>query len=205
MTLTQLRWYQGECSELDLKPHFIRRDELSVEQDCLMWGMRVIIPPNRRELVLNKLNWVYPGVASMKSMAQSYVWWPKLNADLEKTACECSQCIKTRNALRLGMHCLLDLSFHGPGLPVPGKEFTLKHYLIPVDAHFKWPEVIGPLRSTNAASTVSALSNLFTRYGFPELVVSGSGPPIQSRECANFLLKPEWKMTSACVTLPPYC
>ena len=32
----------------------------------------------------------------MKSMAQSHIWWPKLDADLEKTTL--TQCIKTRNA-----------------------------------------------------------------------------------------------------------
>lgn len=43
------------------------------------------------------------------------------------------------------------------------------------------------MRSTNAATTISALSNLFTRYGFPEQVVSDNGPPFQSREYAEFL------------------
>lgn len=43
------------------------------------------------------------------------------------------------------------------------------------------------MRSTNAASTVNALSNLFTRYGFPEQVVSDNGPPFQSREYGDFL------------------
>jgi hypothetical protein len=27
-----------------LKPYFSRRDELSVEQECLIWGYRVVIP-----------------------------------------------------------------------------------------------------------------------------------------------------------------
>ena len=43
------------------------------------------------------------------------------------------------------------------------------------------------MRSTNAATTNSALSNLFTRYGFPEQVVSDNGSPFQSREYADFL------------------
>ena len=98
LTFTQLGWNQEKCDDPDLKPFFIRRDELSVEQGCLMWGMRVIIPPNLRRPVLNELHWAHPGAARMKSMAPSHVWWPKLDADLEKTARECPQCIKTHNA-----------------------------------------------------------------------------------------------------------
>ena len=45
--------------------------------------------------------------------------------------------------------------------------------------------MVGTKRSTNAATTISALSNLFTGYGFPEQVVSDKGPPFQSREYAD--------------------
>lgn len=43
------------------------------------------------------------------------------------------------------------------------------------------------MRSTDAATTISALSNLFTRYGYPEQVVSDNEPPFQSREYGDFL------------------
>ena len=43
------------------------------------------------------------------------------------------------------------------------------------------------MRSTDAATTISVLSNLFTRYGYPEQVVSDNGPPFQSREYGDFL------------------
>jgi len=43
------------------------------------------------------------------------------------------------------------------------------------------------MRSTDAAVTISVLSNLLTRYGFPEQVVSNNGPPSQSKEYGDFL------------------
>ena len=73
LTFTRLAWNQGKCDDPDLKPYFIRRDELSVEQGCLMWGMRVIIPPNLRGPVLNELHWAHPEAARMKSTARSHV------------------------------------------------------------------------------------------------------------------------------------
>ena len=43
------------------------------------------------------------------------------------------------------------------------------------------------MRSTDAAATISVLTNLFTRYGFPEQVGSDNGPPFQSKEYGDFL------------------
>ena len=34
-----------------------------------------------------------------------------------------------------------------------------------VDAHSKWPEVIGPMKTTTADSTINAMRNIFARYG----------------------------------------
>ena len=63
-----------------------------------------------------------------------------------------------------------------------------KHYLIMVDAHSKWPGVIGPM-TTTADSTINAMRNIFARYGLPTQVVSDNGPPFQSAEYEEFLRK----------------
>ena len=55
------------------------------------------------------------------------------------------------------------------------------HYLIVVDAHSKWPEVIGPMKTTNA------MRSIFARYGLPNQVVSDNSPPFQSAEYEEFL------------------
>ena len=62
-----------------------------------------------------------------------------------------------------------------------------KHYLIVVDAHSKWPEVIGPTKTTTADSTINTTDNIFDRYGLPTQVVSNNGPPFQSAEYEELL------------------
>ena len=124
----------------------------------------------------------------MKSMARSHVWWPKLDTDLEQITCQCLQCSKTRNAPPAAPHCPWTwLSGPLKRVNVDFATSEMKHYLILVDASSKWPKVAGPLRSTDAAATISVLSNLFTRYGFPEQVVSDNGPRFQSKEYGDFL------------------
>ena len=55
-----------------------------------------------------------------------------------------------------------------------------------VDAHCKWPEVIGPMKTT-ADPTINAMRNIFARYGLLTQVLSDNGPPFQSAEYEEFL------------------
>ena len=55
------------------KPYYNRREELSVENDCLLWGNRVVIPPQGRKLVLEELHAGHPGIERMKRLARSYL------------------------------------------------------------------------------------------------------------------------------------
>ena len=42
--------------------------------------------------VLEELHHEHMGVAKMKSLARSYVWWPGITKDLETLAKACTQC-----------------------------------------------------------------------------------------------------------------
>jgi hypothetical protein len=59
-------------------------------------------------------------------------------------------------------------------------------FLLMVDAHSKWPEVI-PMKTTTAERTVDALRVVFGRNGIPEQIVSDNGPQFSSREFAHFM------------------
>ena len=59
-------------------------------------------------------------------------------------------------------------------------------FLVVVDAHSKWPEVI-QMHSTTSSKTIEALRNLFVKYGLPEQLVSDNGPQFTSEEFAEFM------------------
>ena len=61
-----------------------------------------------------------------------------------------------------------------------------KMFLIVVDAHSKWPEVI-QMASTSAEQTIIALPRLFATYGLPLQLVSDNGPQFTAVEFQHFL------------------
>ena len=74
------------------KPYYHCRNELIVEEDCLLWGTRIIIPSALRSSILEDLQRDHPGVVRMKAMARSYLWWPKLDKEIEQCAKQCDHC-----------------------------------------------------------------------------------------------------------------
>ena len=184
LAMTQNGWPVHFCTTPAPKPLFVRKDELSVEQGCLMWGLRTIIPPSLQEQILYELHKTHPGVARMKAVAHSHVWWPRIDSDIEERARGCKQCFKTRKAPQAAP--LFPWSW--PAAPWQRIHVDQSnHYLIIVDSHSKWPEVIGPMKTTTAEATSNAMRNIFARYGLPKQIVSDNGPPFQSAEYKEFL------------------
>lgn len=75
-----------------LRPFWLRRSELIVEGDSVLWGVCVVIPTKLSHRVLEELHRGHPGVVRMKALARSHVWWPELDRDVEDRvkACESS-------------------------------------------------------------------------------------------------------------------
>ena len=61
-----------------------------------------------------------------------------------------------------------------------------KMYLIVVDSHSKWPEVI-EMTTTTSEKTIAELWKLFSAYGLPEQVVMDSDPQFTSEEFSVFM------------------
>ena len=59
-------------------------------------------------------------------------------------------------------------------------------FLVVVDAHSKWPEVI-PVSSTTSSSTIEVLRDLFARFGIPEEIVSDNGTQFVSEDFQAFI------------------
>lgn len=169
-----------------IQTYYQRRNELTVEDGCLLWGIRVLIPGSLRERVLQELHEGHPGIMRMKSLARLHVWWPKLDQSIASVVRDCAKCQLTRNKPQIApLHPWdwpdtpwqrIHIDFDGP--------FVNKIFLVVVDSHSKWLEVeIMP--SVTSESTIERLRNMFSRYGVPMQLVSDNGPQFTSREFAD--------------------
>ena len=174
-------------AEGEFVPYVKRRDELSVEDGCVLWGNRVVIPLKLRERVLEELHEGHIGMSRMKMLGRAFVWWPGLDEDIQKTCSECEACVMHQNNPdQAGTHPWetpnkpwerLHIDYAGPYL---GKMF-----LIVTDVYSKWLEVY-VVPSANSLSTIEKLRVAFSAHGIPEVIVSDNGSPFTSQEFSQF-------------------
>ena len=72
-TLSRVRkWVQEEwpaqvCTDEQFQPYVRRKDELSTEEGCVLWGNQLVLPMRGRK----------------SSLARGYMWWPGMDKEIE--------------------------------------------------------------------------------------------------------------------------
>ena len=170
------------------QPYASRKAELSVLDGCILRGSRVIVPPPGRQLVLDELHETHPGISKMKLLARSYIWWPGMDAQIEKLVKSCPVCQESRPSPPTApLHpwewpsepwSRIHIDFAGP--------FLNRMYMVVVDAHSKWIDVC-IMQSITAAKTIEQLRTIFSTHGLPRKVVTDNGPTFTSEEFRSFM------------------
>ena len=181
-------WKWEHSKDPDLEPFYRRRNELSIHQGCVLWGIRVIVPFKLQKPVLCELHEGHAGIVRMKSLARSYIWWPNIDADIERLAKECYSCQQVQGmpttapvhpwSYPTAAWQRVHLDFAGP--------FMENMFLIAVDAYSKWPEIT-IMRNTTAAELVKVVRGYFVQHGLPLQIVTDNGPQFVSEHFESFL------------------
>ncbi|CAL8071712.1 unnamed protein product [Orchesella dallaii] len=175
-------------ADKNLQPFFIRRYELTVVQDVLMWGIRVVIPSTLHLNVLQQLHDSHLGIVKMKSIARQFVWWPNIDEQIENTCKSCVHCQQNQPApASAPLH-----PWQFPQRPWQRLHMDLagpldnNMFLIIMDAHSKWPEVFSMKNDTTSAAVISKMMEVISRFGIPEQIVTDNGRQFVSAEFGNF-------------------
>ena len=183
-------WPSTAMGDPGLSPYIRRKEELSIQNGCVLWGSRVVVPPMLRTALLDELHSGHVGSSRMKELARSYLWWPQLDADLEQVTNSCPTCLENRASPPKAMlHPWEwpDRPWHRLHIdhagPVNGQTF-----LIIVDAHSKWVEIF-PTKGTTSKESIGCLQHLFSTFGLPVSIVSDNGPGFVSAEFEDFIQK----------------
>ena len=178
-------WPEPSKLSRDTQPYYTVAGELTVNDNLLMRGSRIVIPTNLREELLGKIHAGHLGIQKCLLRAQESVWWPGITRDIHYTVEHCGTCIKQRpNPVE-------------PLLPSPPSdrpwqkvatdlfEWNGATYLLVVDYFSRYPEMC-KLTSTTSTAAITHLKSIFARHGIPETVMSDNGPQYCSAEFKTF-------------------
>ena len=172
----------------EIRPFKSRKLELTTEGGCLLWGARVVIPKALQQEVLRELHEVHPGMCRMKALARGYVWWPRMDAEIEQCVRKCSTCQTNQSMPAVApVH-------HWEYPSGPWERIHIDHagplngntFLVIIDSYSKWLEV-ERVHSTDSKSTIAVLRKLFATHGLPQVMVSDNGSGFTSTEFSEFL------------------
>ncbi|KAL4153951.1 hypothetical protein QTP88_001784 [Uroleucon formosanum] len=188
---------KSECHQ-----YYKRREELSLVNDCLILGNRVVIPKSLREDVLMLLHKNHPGIVRSKMLARSYVWWPNIDIDIDMFIKTCTECQCNQNDKNVSEKVYIpweNPSDSWKRIHIDFLEINQVKLLIIVDSFSKWIECFA-MGSTTASKVIKVLENCFCRFGSPEIMVTDNGPPFGANEFKAYCEKNCIKLVHS----PPY-
>jgi hypothetical protein len=183
-------WPENLQADSEYKPFQTRAEELTVEDGCILWGGRVVIPPKLREKTLQDLHLALVGASRMNLFARGYCWWPLMDSQIRDLVAQCDACVENaQNPPSAVMHpweiakrpwSRIHIDHAGP--------FLGHLFLIVVDSYSKWVDIY-PVASPSTENTIEKLRMSFAVQGLPEIVVSDNASGFTSGEFAEFMKK----------------
>lgn len=183
-------WPEKPPKDDEMRPFWEKRDALSVDKNCLLWGHRIVIPTSIRPTVLHELHHSHFGTTRMKALARSFVWWPGLDREIEEITLKCLPCLEARkNPPKIPLTPWvwpttpwhrIHADFLGPILD--------QTVLVILDSHSKWPEAF-VMKNMSEIATITVFEEIFTRFGLPAHLVSDNFATFTGNAFKQFVQK----------------
>lgn len=165
--------------------------EFFIDRDIIFKGQRVVVPASIQPAVLTELHRTHLGITKMKQLARRYVYWKSIDKDIERLVRACPDCASVRNRpVKAPLHPWeepdgnwqrIHMDYAGP--------FQGYHFLIVMDAKSKWAEIIPCHQAPTSNSSIELLQDIFSRNGFPDVLVSDNATIFTSEEFQQYCRK----------------
>ena len=167
------------------------KDELSVDDDLVLRGRQIVIPPKAVPDILKKLHASHQGIEKTKRRARQSVYWPGFSNDIKTTVENCSECQYYRPSAQ-PEPMIQEI--------VPNRAFEMAtsdlflygghHYLIYADRYSGFPMVVKFDQAPAASDIISIFRRLFSLLGTPNTLRTDGGPQYKAAQMQTFLK--EW-------------
>lgn len=173
--------HMAQCP-LSVRDFWNFRDELSVIDQLVMKGHRIVIPRSTQYEMLQKLHTGHPGVERTLRRARDAMFWPGISQQVRDMILTCTTCLTHRNSKPREPLIMTEVPEY-PLQAVATDLFTWEDqdFLAVVDYYSRFFEIF-KLKNTTSQSVISKLQESFSRNCIPEKVVSDNGPQYSSHE-----------------------
>ncbi|XP_046858591.1 uncharacterized protein K02A2.6-like [Xenia sp. Carnegie-2017] len=183
--------------DLDVLNYWDFKETLSVQDDLLFKGDRVIIPESLRTDMLKAIHQGHFGSESCKRRARECLYWPKMSLEIEAEVRKCEICNAHKSHQQkepLQSHTVP----HRPWSKVGADLFELngRSYLLMVDYYSGFFE-IDYLLNTTSKTVITKMKSQIARYGIFEDLITDNGPQFRSKEFRAFSLQYGFKHTTS--------
>ena len=197
-TLQQLKTYiinsfplSADTLPPELLPYWRYRHELSIVDEVILVGDRILIPPPLRSEVCKLLHAAHQGTTAMNERAKSSVFWPGITSCISRTREQCDTCWRMAPS-QPHLPPILPTAPTYPFQAIASDYCDLggNHYLITVDRFSNWPEVTKVIKNSansGASGLIKALKRFFATFGVAEELSSDGGPEFTAGETEDFL------------------
>lgn len=173
----------------NLRQYWSLKEELTVEDDIILKGDRVMIPESMKQYVLQTIHSGHQGIEKCRLRAQTCVYWHGLNHDIETIVKTCQTCLRHQKSQpheELSQHEIPERPWHTIGTDIMTMDGN--DYIVLCDYYSKMPFVrrTAAAGQTTSKSIISVLSQIFGEQGIPEKVISDNGKPYVSIEFKKF-------------------
>ena len=156
---------------------------LSVTDDCLINGNRVVIPEAMQPQILDILHLGHFGMQRMKQLVRSAVYWPHIDSQIKDTCRGCVSCAEHQNKPpKPANHPWMMPEKPWSRIHVDHAiNFMGNNWLIVTDAYSKYP-CIHQTSSSSTQATITLLEEDFAHFGYPHTIVSDNATTFSSAE-----------------------
>ena len=171
----------------DIRCYFPMRDELSISENLVLRGERIIVPSMLRRDYLARIHLGHPGAEACKRRASETIYWPSIDDDITEFVKNCQHC----NALKPYQQKEELNSYKTPALPWETVatdifEWNSMQYLVVVDSYSNWLEFC-TLSDMKSKTVICKLKCIFATHGIPVTLISDNGRQFVSEEFEQFM------------------
>ena len=178
-----------------LKPFHHVKDELTICDEIIMRYDRIIVPRELTGVIVNLAHESHQGITRTKQRLRELYWWPLMDKQVMAVVNSCLKCQNNDKSIKQKTAPLIPV-------PYPEKPWSklaidivgpferasseCRYAITLIDYYSKWPEV-GFTSSVTTVKVITFLKTVFSREGFPDVIISDNGVQFTSKEFEHFL------------------